>query len=621
MNRTVNQLVDRWFELIGFEEESKKIVMHYDHWRNAAAQANRLLSKMRKQYNSDVLTFCVLKYSLEAHLSVPITIKDAMSDEFKQVVSFYDEVGKSLHNEKVTQFRMSMEKFIARPDLIGECSDQSVCERIAEVGPLQDVGFECLRSSGKPVSPVMKIAKDIVIASSLGEMMLKTSDMADGTMVLGYIVREKDSEGFFSLLIRNNGNIVSANDRAVEKFFGQFDTLSRRNNRYTENKAFSFFPYTSVLDMTFVEDGVHDIVDTAKVRKENLSFDDLSIEEGMRFFIGCMLIQARLAGRTWGEKESLLSTELFRDNIPLLESKALVTAGNRSLIESYAARKIVIPDSEIIGPPSVKGCSMLSNTSPSLFKQWFRPDMADLREDYTEIMPEIRAKYPNELVGSEDEIKKAIVLYLRTGIQEKIQAEINRYFSEHNDGVDGIKAYRELFLKKKETVFRNLFPVLSDPKKWKEDKFEMYTKHLSRSGGSELQRTSNDFLPFNNPDLLVEKGSATWYRTLYLKDERGLCTMVFDWDPYDIDEICRVLEIGEEDLPKEMRGWSRNKNTRVGNSMLSVTDPLTSLQNGYTNSGWYNSLFSHPFSFVWAVSKATWNKLFLKNGDKSEVKK
>ncbi len=612
MEKTVNQLVDRWFDIVGHDGEDKPIRLYYDNYRNKAAEANRLLSRMRKEYSSDILTFCVLRFALEAHLDIRLPVRDAMSDGFRNLVSFYDEVSESPHNSKVTEFRLALERFIARPNLIGEQTDDFVCRSIAEVGPLQGIGYECLRSSGRPLSPVTSVAKDLIIAHSLGELLLKTASMPDG-MVLGYVVREKDNEGFFSLMIKSNGNIVSANDRPVEKYFGQFGILSRRNDRHTEDKAFSVFPYESVLEITFREDGVHDIIDSAKVRGESLSFDDFTVDEAVRFFVGCMLITSRLSGRTWEDSQTLLTTSLFRDNLPLLESKALVNVQNRQVTEQYSAMEIRIPDHEIVRPP-LEGRNSDDtfygrNLSPVLFSEWFRPEMAELREDYNDIMPDLRRRFPGEFVATEADLKKALVLHLRKGIRDKVQEAINTYYHEHGDGDEGLAAYRKIFLERKDRVLENLRPVLSDPERWEKQKLEVSVLTTGRFGTEAKTQKFDGFLPFNDPDLVDYKGSSGYYKHGYLKDGKGLCTMVFKWSPRDITEICSALGVTAQDLPREMAGWSLERNHGYGNSLLSVTDPCEEIQNGYTASGLFGR-WNNPFGFTIAMSKRAWNAAF-----------
>ena len=607
----VNSMVDRWFEIIGYDEDSDRIVLHFDDLRNKAGEANRLLSKMRKDYNSEMLTFCVLRHTVELHKDVRITVREAMTPQFANFMEFVNEVERSPLNENVTHFRQALEKFAARADLIGEISDANICERISEVGPLRNLADECLRSSGKPIAPQMRISKDIIIASSLGELLLKTAGMPDG-MVLGYVVREKSSEGFFSLMYKSNGNIISVNDRPCERYFGQFGVLSRRNDRYTEDKAFCMFPYTSVLKMTFKEDGVHDLIAKAEIRKEHMTFDDFTIDEALRFFVGCLLISSRLAEKVYEENRVKYTTELARDNLALIESRALVNTDNRNIIETYRTLKLEIPDEAIVSPPEPDAGFGGTNTSPVLFCEFFTPDMVELHPDYCEMLPQIRREYPNEMISSKENLELAMLHDIRRKLRDRIQAKIDAYFHEHGDGVEGMETYRKIVLERKDILLRNLSEKysLDNPEKWKK---ETYMAYMYSNG--KKYHENREFLPFNDMANVVEKDSRGTYSVFrrygkaYLKDEGGMCNMCFEWEPRHVDDICAMLEISEDMLPKEMRGYNKNHNYASGNSLLDITDACQTLQNGYTSA---KEHLLWPFNVVIAVSKKKWNSVFRK---------
>ena len=115
-----NSMVDRWFEIIGYDEDSSTIVLHFDDRRNAASEANRLLSKMRKKYKSDMLLFCVLRHTVELHKDVHISVREALGPQFRTFASFLEEVENSPLNSNVTKFRKALEKFVSRPNLTSD---------------------------------------------------------------------------------------------------------------------------------------------------------------------------------------------------------------------------------------------------------------------------------------------------------------------------------------------------------------------------------------------------------------------------------------------------------------------------------------------------------------------
>lgn len=604
----VDTLVDRWFSLLGYNDEM--VTYFFDPQRNGAAAANRLLSRMRKEYNSEMLTFCVLRFAVEAHMDVKMTVRDAMSPRFAELADFIREVRESPLNAKVSEFRRALERFTARADLIGELTDDDICRRIAEVGPLSNIRPECMASSGRPAKAETRISKDVIIAGSLGELLLKTEGMPDG-MVLGYVRTQKASEGFFSLIYRSNGNVISVNDRPVEKYFGQFEVLSGRNDRYTEDKSFSVFPYESILNLSFKEDGVHDIIRTAEVRRDDPSFDDFSVDEAMRFFIGCMLIASFLAGMTWETDKVRYTTALMRDNIPLLETKALVNQDNRQLVESYRKFRIAVADEDVTAVPGKGDSCCGRNTSATLFSEFFSPDMVDLYDDYTEMLPSIRERYPNEVVAGEEDLRKMMLLHLRENLAAKIQEAIDAHFVSRGNGEEGIREFRHLVLEKKDIVWKNLVKEknLDEPGRWNNNPYMLrYTWQSAPDSGK--QEIDGDFLPFNDPGDTVSDSMRVWQ-----KDAGGKCNMVFTWEPRHIDEICRILEVTEDELPREMHGYTRYRNICRGNSLLDITDPCEELQNGYTKT---RNFLSRPFDVIVAMSKKMFNKTFPAKAEKTD---
>ena len=603
-----NSMVDRWFEIIGYDEDSSTIVLHFDDRRNAASEANRLLSKMRKKYKSDMLLFCVLRHTVELHKDVHISVREALGPQFRTFAAFLEEVENSPLNSNVTKFRKALEKFVSRPNLIGEISDDDICARISEVASLRHISDECLKSSGLPVKLETGISKEVIVAPTLGELLLKTAGMPDG-MVLGYVTPRKANEGFFSLMYKSNGNIVSVNDRPVEKYFGQFGVLSGRNDRYTEDKAFSVFPYESVLNMTFKESGVHTLVDKAEVKKENMSFDDFTVDEAFRFFVGCLLISSVLAGATYEAEQIRYTTALTKDNLPLLESKALINPGNRDIAETYNVLKLEIPDNLITSAPKEYLDICGKNTAAILFREFYTPDMADLHSDYSEVLPEIRREYPNEMIRKKEDLEAAVLHDIRRKLRDKIQMRIDAYYHEHGDGAEGIEAYKKIVTERKDVLLKNLAEKynLKDAGRWEKESLVIYMY-----SHGEKYYVNRECFPLNDLENVVEKDSSACtrysrYGKAYLKDEDGMCNMVFEWNPYHVDEICAMLEISEKDLPKEMRGYNRNRNSTARNSLLDITDACESLQNGYMSAP--NRIYN-PFNVTIAMSKKKWNKVF-----------
>lgn len=606
---TVTDYIKRWFEITGFDWDAESWTFTLLDLKYGTTDNNILLKRMIQKYNSEMLAFCVLRNSVSDFLQMKVSLEDIKSGKFDAVLHFANEIEKSSLNGKIEEFRRNLELFMVKPNILGSITDADICKAISSVGPLENLNFDCLVSSEKPFEVQSRISREVVVVSSTAELILKASGMEDG-MFLAFVTRAKDAESYFSLVVKSNGNIISVNDHFKELFFGQHGC--RRNDRYTENKAYSIFPYQSAIDATYKEDGVHDIIDTAKPKSDNLSFDDFSIEEAIRFYIGCILISYRISGKTVQKKDVVWTTGLATCNIPLLESKALITAQNRELVQSYNSQfKIEIDRDELTFVPfeCVKDFLGERNTAATLFREWFTPDMVEDRDNWSSALSDILAHYPNEFMGSLEGIKKAIIQNQRAAIKAKIEKKMDDYLLEHGDGKEAIEFFRTMVEQRKEIVLKNLDSVLRNPKSWiKENaKIEMRSSH----DGYVYWQDNWTFYPFNDKNCLKETEKDRCI-TSYLADEGGLCNMRLDWKALHVDQILNLLSLKESELPKELRGWKNRSNSCRGNSILDLTDPCESISNAITKNSrsHHDARYYHMFEFTIAMSRRQWRKLY-----------
>lgn len=613
--KTITDYIKQWFEITGFNWDTGSWKFHLAEFNYQTDYNNRNLKEMIEKYNSEKLAFFVLRSDVNQYMKKKVSLQEVREGKFNDLLHLIDEIEKSEYNKDLREFRKNLELFMAKPNVLGNISDDDICEAIADVSMLSFMNFECLQTSGRPVKTETRISKDIFVVGSIGELILKASSMPDG-MFLAFVTRDKDAESYFSLILKSNGNIVSINDRAPEKFFGQ--NKRRRTDRYTEDKAYSMFPYESVLETTYKESGVHVLVDSTKPKSENMSFDDFSIEEGMRFYIGCILVLSILKDKVYGPDQIVWTTALTNANVPLLESKALITRENRDIVEAYNRNlRIEIPIEEITKEPEVGN----GNTSATLFREWFSPDMVDNRENWADVIPDILENDPEEFLSDMDNLKRCIILRERENLVKRMENRMDNYLANHGNGREARDFFRKTVLERKDIVLRNLMPTLSKIEKWKNEPYELYTRRSYDKDFEENQA----FMPFN---ILGENCSAVeklskskcWY-TAYLQDDGGICNLQFTWNPVDIRDICDLLGMEEKDMPKEMRGWkspNTGGNRTYGNSILDFTDPCQALNNPLYRRERFCMYNSHDktfdprgmFSLKIVSSKRQWRKTY-----------
>ena len=607
---TVSDYIRRWFDITGFDWDAGSWRFTLMDMQYGTTANNLLLKEMIKKYNSEMLAYCVLKNNVREYLQMKVKLEDVRTGKFKDLLEFADELESSRLNVKLDEFRSSLEHFMAKPNILGSVSDADICQAISDVGTLRHLSFDCLLTSGKPIVRQTRISKDVMVAGSSAELLLKASSMPDG-MFLAFVTRAKDAESYFSLVVKSNGNIMSVNDMPKETFFGQ--NRMRRNDRYTEDKAYSIFPYESVLETTYKEHGAHVLVDTSRPKSDSLSFDDFSLDEAMRFYIGCILVMSALDGKTVEKEDITWTTALTAANIPLLESKALITAENRQLVESYNREfRVEIPREDLVYPPVLRSDDRFytdkENTSTRLFNEWFRPEMVDDHDDWSCLLPEILEKYPGEFLSSMDSMKKSIILHVRQKLVEKLEDEMDEYLDAHGDGEEAKAWFRRMLAERKETVLANLSDRLRNPECWTNEPIEML-----RHNRCNTWFQNRIYLPYNLDTPRVDKPARSgYYSVVYLKDDGGICNMVLSFCPRHISEICALLGLTEDEVPKEMRGWHKDGNRTQGNPILSFTDPCQTLDSALYRR-WhegYKSCYGEMFDFAITMSRRQWRKTY-----------
>ncbi len=104
-------------------------------------------------------------------------------------------------------------------------------------------------------------------------------------------------------------------------------------------------------------------------------------------------------------------------------------------------------------------------------------------------------------------------------------------------------------------------------------------------GGKVERYLNRAWYPFNDTELF-KVDRSTSYNRVYLMDESGPCRYIWTFLPKDWREACAFIGASEDSLPKELKGWTKTGNDVRGNPILSMTDAMEKLQNGYME--WYD---------------------------------
>lgn len=153
-----------------------------------------------------------------------------------------------------------------------------------------------------------KVCKDISVFNTLAECLVTLEKAEDGIYVC-YISQYSTSAGYFGVFVKSNGNLYSINDRPGEKYIGQHEAQSVRNNRWTEAHAYGLFPYQMVIETLSTDRFGNN--DEVEVICEKLPIADLPQEEFIHFIILLVMLRQRIES-------------MHEENIPHMYTNAML---------------------------------------------------------------------------------------------------------------------------------------------------------------------------------------------------------------------------------------------------------------------------------------------------------
>lgn len=151
---------------------------------------------------------------------------------------------------------------------------------------------EDLFLKGSILQPVRNFSTYIHVFNRLADCLLALEAAQDG-IYLCYIRCDDTAEGYFGFYIKNNGNLLSVNERVNERYPGAHG--NSRNGRWTENKKYSLFPYNFMFSFSDFDykgySGNHVIQ-----AEEKTAFFNLEPKAYMPLILAMLMLNAKYAG-------------------------------------------------------------------------------------------------------------------------------------------------------------------------------------------------------------------------------------------------------------------------------------------------------------------------------------
>lgn len=582
----INSIFSDFFNFCHFNPDSEKDNEEYYKgnilsYEADAWETSRLIVKLVKNYNSPYLAFIVLKASIKGwDKNVTFNLDEIINDKHLKFLNIYKKI---FFDEKCLKIENTFIKmisdFAAKPNLIGNADIKDIINNVPQIiEEVEKLNFNPLLVSNNVLGEV-EIRNKIRIYTDIGNCLLNIEKNPEG-LYLCYINPKDTIDGYFTFIYKSNGNIVSINDQIKETYIGQHKVERRRNASYTENKAFETFPYSFMFELS--KPDVKGYYTEYKLKGE-FTLTDLPIDNIFSLVVAMLLIIKKYNGKKLDEKQICFSSYFIGNKAKnLIETKAITVKNNSALI-LHANTKIELTREEILAD-----CNGGIRERDNFYNHW-KPDVVNylknlwLDEEILNTIP-VKADYSYilndtqniEMISSLDTLEMNALFVKRKEMKDLIQRKIEDYFISRDFGNDGIKKWRQLVESKKDVIFSKL-----DGNKFFEsdNRKGICIGHLENG---KLVQSCYDrcYFPFNDIHNNKIDWSNSWKRA-YMHDDMGVCRYRWNFLPDNWKEACDFIEIDESQLPKELKGWTCNRNEKYGNSIISMTDYMEDLQNGY----------------------------------------
>jgi hypothetical protein len=639
------ELLNYWLNLTKFDENQTSFKIFSKDWK-----FNENNKKMIKFFNewddSGTTSLLYAKFMFLDLIKIQtITIFDLLEnnidnlDEFKYLYNkFNSNEFKELESDLILAFEQILSK-LNNKKLIGKLNIEDLLSCAKNVlENILTLNIDVFQKGGE-IKEFYNFSNQIYVFETLSKCLLTLENSLDG-MYLCYISNEDNTDGYFGIYIKNNGNLFSINERLEERYIGQ--NKSRRNHRYTEDKAYDLFPYEIV---EFNGEDSKGYATEHKINRDKLTFDNLSNSSLMNIIVMLFLLSKKYVGKILTDDEVYVNS-LFEVNVkPVLELSNdrfdLIPLTTKSeLIKSHKKFEILFSKEEFLNG---KLCEKFS--SPDLkysergyfqninqkmvekfgqdfnlenaLKNVFETDRTRLLLDSDVDQSKKSKCFNNEYVGTKHKMELQAFYIARKRLAKHIT---NKQIKSFNDfgGKDKLKEwYNNLLLNNVEMIKKLCVDVYKDPDNGVftyvdnfrfEDSIRQikWVKYLN-TDDKESNNTiwlSNDC--FNKINFI--KFPYNHFDKIKCKDlDNGKeCFHFFKFTPISIEHLRNMFNV---EFPDFCEGyWYYNSSIKpyTGNSILEIVDPVDDLNSILCIR---NSDYFFNFSFCIGFSKSSFNKM------------
>lgn len=515
-------------------------------------------------------------------------IEDSVLDSFDAILSRVQSVKKLGNRDKEQERKALLDSIEAVVDSLDKCNVD-------------------LFLRGGEMIHLTNFSTNIHVFPRLADCLLALECAQDG-MYLCYIRANDSADGYFGFFLKSNGNLLSINERVNEAYPGSHG--NSRNGRWAEAKKADLFPYSFLIDHEYKdEDGnTHCSTDYKGyykdyfINEDKLAFLDLQPSAYMPLVIAMMLLSGRYAGfDTTGLPVRFVNSMLpVNLALPTPGTQALTVPDNSLVVRQHEQLDVKITSQDVLRGTHLTHLGRKESLSAEMedfydFKNGQEQifiDLygADFQLDTSKILqsdPHLKRltsaelattkdKPHPEFVGDKDRFLSLAYMQARQQLADHIRTEMHKEYLAFGGAPAVDKWWQDVLTQHKDTILRRCIE--------RYHKGQSYTwKNAEAEGIPEIRMyldqrcrpTCNngygyDPLPLN--DYVWRNGRSNY-------DVAACCitgqaaSHYFSFRINSWEDMAWL--VGEENIPKIVKGYRSRGHRGLGNEILDITDSLT----------------------------------------------
>lgn len=650
------EILNKWGEYINYNREQKTFNLMNNDYR--FHKIGETIERILQEYDgTGMLAVIYARLHFERVMSEgKISVLDILEnpDCIRKEREMYECLNSTVATDAEKKFISKLNSLysqVTQGKLIGEGEDN----RKEIMNSLDNVMTDIAKCNtdlflkGEEVGKIENISTKLHIFNNLAECLLTIEKSADG-MYYCFISAENSADCYFSFFIKNNGNIISVNDRANEQFIGQHSVS--RNGRWTEQKADGIFPY----DYIFNYSG-HDYKGYAtkyEIDENAVDMYNLGIEVFMPIIIAMLLLVFKFSNKELDLPMKHIDSFLPA-NIEKIENHALMPIGKSELAVKQAEINISYSNEEIIsGTPAEEFTNkdnhwdergVFENKNQYMIDLWgegfvYDPSNLFQKSNVTYLIDKEKEEnkdkelsYIPEFIGTEKKMRMQVYTDARKQLADYMRQKIYEEWDRFGRTKAVEEWYTKALVENKDYLLRLMYETYAGIRNkegvgssihicpgsysrtiYHTEQCVIGIQYDEEPGGWEISRKHGLLGCIKTPSL-----RGYYYDSLLDETNGKKCNMWFVFTPQTWENL---EELTGREVPKCVKGWLRNGHSSRGNHLLNNTDAVddvgTPFEHYESRSKLYNNIreVEYSFMFAWGFSKSGWKK-FVKEYEKT----